>query len=114
MARQVHPQELDHHLRPDLTPIPPRPSSKKPLVKWGNGLSPALQHPKLWATGGDPFVQARQQPILIQLQVRHALVRCCSIQCSSNVQMMVNTLVILFKRSGCGPSPYWQTLTGGY
>lgn len=105
MANKALTPELDHCIQLGLAPIPLKPRSKEPLVKWGNDWSPVPQDLELWAARGDPFVQARQQPILMQPEVTHVSVTCCSIRCSYDVQMMVKTLVILFRRSGCGPPP---------
>ena len=50
MANQVPTPELDHYVQLGLTPIPLKPRSKEPLLKWGNGRSPMLQDLERWAS----------------------------------------------------------------
>jgi hypothetical protein len=44
---------LQLYLRLGLTPIPLKPRSKEPLVKWGNGYNPSDEDLEQWATQPD-------------------------------------------------------------
>lgn len=46
---RILPQEIVTYLKLGLTPVPLRPRSKTPLVKWRNGWTPTLAHLKRFA-----------------------------------------------------------------
>jgi len=44
------PQQIDAYVKIGLTPIPLKPRSKEPLVRWRNGWNPTYEELQAWAT----------------------------------------------------------------